>query len=173
MIVAKKKRFEVDVPLIEEKIPVLAIDQDAIVGRIIKLDLTRLLKGKNLEANIIIKKYNENLVGDIISIKLLPSYIARMIRKGISYVEDSFVVEGKESQIIIKPYLLTRKKVHRSVRKALRNRAREIITEFVKTKNNKEIFFAILTGNLQKELIIKLKKIYPLTLAEIRIAKLK
>ena len=173
MIVAKKKPFGIDIPILDQEIQVLAINQDAAIGRIIKMDLTRMLKGKNLDANILIKKENDKLVGDFISIKLQPSFIRKMMRNNISYVEDSFSVKTKDGEMTIKPYMLTRKQVHRSVRNALRNKTKEIITGFVKERDNREIFYAILAGSLQKEMSVILKKIYPLAFCEIRIAKLK
>jgi ribosomal protein S3AE len=173
VLIAKKKVFEVDIPVMDQEIQVLAVNQDALIGRIIKLDLTRVLKGKNLDASIIIKKENDKLIGEFISIKLLPYFIRKMIRKSTSYVEDSFSTKTKDGEIVIKPYMLTRKRVHRSVRKALRDEARKVITGFVSNRDNREIFFSILTGSMQKEIASGLRKIYPLALCEIRMAKLK
>ena len=173
VLVAKKKAFEVEIPIIDQSIQVLATNQDALIGRVIKLDLTRILKGKNIDANIIIKKEGEKLVGEFTAINLLPSFIRRMIRKNISYIEDSFIAQGKEGKIIIKPYMLTRKRIHAIVRRALRNKAKEVILDAVKDQDNREIFFSILNGSLQKVISINLKKIYPLSFMEIRVAKLK
>lgn len=173
VLVAKKKVFEVEVPVIDQNIQVLATNQDALIGRVIKLDLTRILKGKNIDASIVIKKDGEKLVGEFFAINLLPSFIRRMIRKNISYVEDSFVAQGKEGKIIIKPYMITRKRIHSLVRKALRNKAKEVILDAVKEQDNREIFFSILNGSLQKVIAVNLKKIYPLSFIEIRVAKLK
>jgi ribosomal protein S3AE len=96
-----------------------------------------------------------------------------MLRKSISYVEDSFHTQTKESDIIIKPFLITRKTVSRTIRKTLRNSARNWIMDYTKTKNDDELFEDILNGKMQKDLSIKLKKIYPLALCEIRILEIK
>jgi ribosomal protein S3AE len=173
MIVAKKKAFEVEIPIIRQTMQVLAVNQDALIGRVIKIDLTRIMKGKNLDAALVIRKENDKLVGEFLYIKLLPTFIRRMIRKSISYVEDSFEAKGKEGTIILKPFLITRKRVHNSVRRALRNRAKETILEIAKDKSNNEIFESILDGSMQKEVAVNLKKIYPLAFSEIRVAKLK
>jgi ribosomal protein S3AE len=173
VILLKKKSFGIDIPVIDQEIQVLAVNQDAVIGRIMKLDLTRALKGKNLDASILIKKENDKLIGEFIEINILPSFIRKMMRNNISYVEDSFLAKTKDGEITIKPYMLTRKQVHRSVRKALRDKAKEVIIDFVKTRDNREIFYAILTGSLQKEISVILKKIYPLSFCEIRNAKLK
>jgi len=169
----KKKVFEIEIPLISQNVSALAVNQDALIGRIIKMDLTRTLRGKSLEATIIIKKDGEKLFGEILSVSLIPNYIRRMIKGSISYIEDSILFDTKESKITIKIFMLTRKKVHRSVRKALRDRAKEVIAMFVKEKSDGETFSSILYGEMQRELMIRLKKIYPLAIAEIRMAKIK
>ena len=79
----------------------------------------------------------------------------------------------KESYIIIKPFFITRKKVSRAVRKTLRNSAKNWILDYTKTKTNDQLFEEILSGDLQKILSIKLKKIYPLSLCEIRMLEVK
>ena len=173
VLVVKKKAFGVDIPIMNQEVQVLAVNQDSVVGRIIKMDLTRVLKGKNLDATILIKKENDKLVGEIIAINILPSFIRKMIRNNISYVEDSFFAKTKDGEIVIKPFMITRKRVHASVRRALRNRTKEIVLEFAKTRDNTEVFYAILSGSLQRELLVMLKKIYPLAFCEIRQAKLK
>jgi len=167
MVEKKKKFFEVDIPLINQKINVFSYDLDSLKGKIIKFDMTRILKGKNVEATIVIEKEDDKLTGRITKVALTPSFIARMLRKSISYVEDSFECNS----IILKPYMLTRKKVHRSVRRALRNETKIFLCDYAKKLNHDELFLDILSGNLQKSLSLHLKKIYPLAFCEIRVAK--
>ena len=95
-----------------------------------------------------------------------------MMRKGTDYVEDSFSAECKDAQVRIKPFLITRRKVPRKIRKSLREKARQELINYVKAKNSEELFDEILKNQLQKNLIVKLKKIYPLSLCEIRILSL-
>jgi ribosomal protein S3AE len=101
----------------------------------------------------------------------MPYFLKRMVRKGTNYVEDSFSTEAKDSQIKIKPFLITRRKVSRAVRKALREKAKKEIISYVKTKTTNEIFEDILENTLQKSLSLKLKKIYPLSTCEIRVIR--
>lgn len=165
----KKKFFSVDLPLLNTSVEVLASSQEELVGKIIKYDLTRILRGKNVEATLVIKKENENLTAEFKSLRLLTSYIARMIGKNISYVEDSFVCKSKDSNMRIKPFMIARKKVHRSIRKALRDKTRQLLEEFVSQNSSSEVFSAIIQARLQRELSLKLKKIYPLSFCEIRV----
>ena len=101
----------------------------------------------------------------------MPYFLKRMVRKGTNYVEDSFSTKCTDAQIRIKPFLITRRKVSRAVRKALREKAREELINYVKDKNTETLFDEILKNQLQKSLILKLKKIYPLSLCEIRVLK--
>jgi ribosomal protein S3AE len=67
--------------------------------------------------------------------------------------------------------LITRRKVSRAVRKALREKAKEELINYVKNKNTETLFEELLKGQIQKTLSLILKKIYPLALCEIRIFK--
>lgn len=167
---AKKKSFDIETPFGSD-IEVMASSIEELNGKTIKLDLTRFLRGKNFEATLTVVVQNEKAVADFKSLVLLPTYIRRSIHKGISYVEDSFLCQSRDSTLRIKPFLLTRNKVHRDVRKELRNKARELIEEFVKNKDTKDIFDSVVSSKLQKELSSRLRKVYPLALCEIRIIR--
>ena len=142
-------------------------------NKIIKLDITRVLRGKGCQARFIIKKEEDNLVGKLVSLTIYPSYIRRVIRGGTSIIEDSFDCKAKDSIFKIKPFIITRKKVHRSIKNRLRKEAKEEIISFCEDKTREEIFKAILSSILQKELSKKLKKVYPLAFCDIRVAEIK
>ena len=107
-----------------------------------------------------------------ISAVLVGSYIRRMMRKGADYVEDSFITDCRDIRAVVKPFLITRNKVSRAVRKELRDRAKSYIQSYFKTRTAHELFSDIITNKFQKELSLKLKKIYPLALCEIRVFKI-
>ena len=171
-MVSKKRFFNVRIPLLNSDIQALANTIDELDGRIISYDLTRMLRGKNLVATLKIKVKDGKAEASFLSVNLISSYLARLMRSNISYVEDSFICNSKSGKVRIKPFLLTRKKVHRSVRKALRNKTKEFLVDYLSKKEPEEIFDSILRATLQKELGIVLKKIYPLTLCEIRSMKI-
>ncbi|MBI5148335.1 hypothetical protein HZA33_01515 [Candidatus Pacearchaeota archaeon] len=161
----KRKNIEIDLPIINQKIDVLGQNLE---GKTLKLDLTRILKGKSIEATFVIKDNAATLR----KLVLLGFYIRRLMRKNISYVEDSIVCKTKDQLLRIKPFLITRKRVYRSIRNSLRLECIRLIQEFCKEKNSEAVFQAVITGMLQKELSIKLKKIYPLALCEIRVIEI-
>lgn len=170
--VKKRKKFiDVDMPLIKKETQLYAYDVKDLDGRFIKYDLTRTLRGKSVLVSLKIEVEGDKAVTRPVEMKVLPYFLRRMVRKGTNYVEDSFSAKCKDAQVRIKPFLITRKKVSRAVRKALREKAREELIDYVKDKDTKTIFEEIFRNQLQKSLSLKLKKIYPLSLCEIRIFK--
>lgn len=174
MALAKRKKrfFDVEIPLIRKETQAQAFEIEELKGRLIKYDLTRILRGKNMTLQAVIEIKDEKAIAIPKEIILMPYYLRRMVRKGTNYVEDSISTDCKDAQIRIKPFLVTRRKVSRAVRKALREKARQEIIEYAKNKKNENIFDEILKNQLQKFLSLKLKKIYPLSTCEIRILKI-
>ena len=171
--ILKKKFFEIDIPLINEKYEAIASNIEELNNKTIKMDLTRKLKGKSLDISFIVKVKDGNADAEPKKLTLMPFFITHMMHTGIEYVEDSFKTETKDSQIIIKPFLITRKKVSRAVRRTLRNSAKNWLIDYLKDKTDFEIFQEILSNHLQKPMGLKLKKIYPLAICEIRLFEVK
>lgn len=172
MAIKERKRFyDVEISGLNSKISVLASSPEELNGRIIKYDLTRILRGKNLLATLVIKNIGGELKSEFKSIKTVHSYIAKLMRTRISYIEDSFVCNTKDHKIRIKPFLLTRKKIHRKIKSALRKKCRELIENYAKNKTKEEFFSDLIFAKPQRNIIPQLKKIYPLSLCEIRVAE--
>ena len=167
----KKRFFDIEIPLINKETQLQAYEIKDLDGRFVKYDLTRFLKGKSMLLQSKIKVDGEKVITIPKEVKLMPYFLRRMVRKGTNYIEDSFSTDCKDAQIRIKPFLITRRKVSRVVRKALRDKAKEELVAYVKDRKSEEIFSEILNGQLQKSLSLKLKKIYPLSLCEIRVLK--
>jgi len=167
----RKKFFDVNIPLINKTTQLIAYEPESLVGKHIKYDLTRLLRGKSVILSLTVVGKGKDLSSIPRELKLMPYYLRRMVRKGTNYVEDSFSASTKDNQVKIKPFLVTRRKVSRAVRKALREKAKEELTNYLKTKSTEEIFQEVLRNQLQKTLSLKLKKVYPLSLCEIRVLK--
>jgi len=169
---AKKKFFEVEVPLTASKVHLYGYAQEDFNGKVITLDLTRNLRGKNLELKAKIKLNNDQLNAELVNLQLMPSYIRKVMRRGIDYVEDSFVTECKDAKITIKPFMIARNRVSRKIRKALRDTAKKHLIAYCTIRNTEEIFSEIISNKLQRDLSLKLKKVYPLALCEIRILEI-
>jgi len=165
----RKKFFDVEMPSISKTTQLQAYEIKELDTKYIKYDLTRILRGKGMEIRLKVKVQGDKATAEPTRIKLMPYYIKRIVRKGTNYVEDSFSTNCKNAQIRIKPFLITRRKVSRAVRKALREKCKQALIDYTKDKTTNEIFEDILRNRLQKTLSLKLKKIYPLSACEIRV----
>ena len=173
-VLTKRKKFiKVEIPLAKTEIELIGSTPEEVENRTIKLDLTRQLRGKGVEVTVKVQIENNKLIAHPVKIKLMPYFIRRMIRKRISYVEDSFETPSQESILKIKPFIITRKKVSKAVRRTIRNQTRNWIEDYIKERKDQEIFHEILANRLQKPLSLRLKKTYPLSLCEIRIIEIK
>jgi len=167
----RKKFFDVEMPILKKETQLYGYKIEDLEGRVVILDMTRLLRGKNAVLKLRVEIEDNKAVAKPREMKILPYFIKKMMRKGTNYVEDSFSAQCKDAQIRIKPFLITRRKVSRSVRKALRNIAKEELISYAKGKSYDTIFQDLLKNQIQKTLSLRLKKIYPLSLCEIRILK--
>ena len=174
MAIAKKKKkfFDVEMPIIGKQTQLQAFEISELNGKFITYDLTRILRGKSILLQLKVKVEKEKAIAIPREIKLMPYFLRRMVRKGTDYVEDSFSANCKDAEIKIKPLLITRRRVSKNVRKALREKAKEELIAYLKTKKYEDIFEDLLKNKLQKELSLKLKKIYPLSLCEVKSLKI-
>jgi len=164
----KQKFFDVEMPILNKETQLYAYDIDELNGRTITYDLTRLLRGKSVLLEMNVKVDSGKASATPKEFRLLSYFLRRMIRKGTSWVEDSFSADVKDAKVRVKLFLITRKKVSRAVRKALRDKAREETMNYVKDKTASQLFEELLQNKIQKPLSLKLKKIYPLSLCEVR-----
>ena len=168
----RKKYIEIQVPFLGESLRVLGTPEE-LHNKTIKLDLTRKLRGKGLTIKLRIFNQKEKLFAIPNSLTLASSYIRRMMRKRTNYIEDSFQARCSDIRVTFKPHLITRKKVSRVVRKNLRNTTKNFIIEYTKERDYITLCQEIFDGTLQKTLLPKLKKIYPLSFCDIRVFETK
>ncbi len=168
----KKKFIKIELPMLNEETVALGTPE-TLNGKTIKLDLSRKLRGRSLEAVFTLRVVEDKVVGYPKKLELMKQYIIRMMRKRINYVEDSFETECKDVLCTIKPFLITRKKVSRAIRHNLRKTTKEFLVEYSKDKNYLAVCESVFYGEVQKEMLAKLKKVYPLSFCEIRILETK
>ena len=167
-MVLGKKFLDVEIPMLGMEVQTLGTPE-GLHGKTINLDLSRKFRGRGVEAVFQIFNQDGRLITAPKKISLMKSYVQRMMRKRVNYVEDSFKVQCKDIRAVIKPLLITRKKVSRVVRKNLRNTTREFLVNYLKEKSYIVASDEILNNILQKELLPKLKKVYPLSFCDIRV----
>lgn len=168
----KKKFFDVDMPAIHKETQLQAFEVKELEGRFIKYDLTRVLRGKSILLQLEVSVKEDKATATPREMVIMPYYLKRMVRKGTDYVENSFKALCKDAEVQVKPFIVTRRRVSRAVRKALRESIQEEILKYLKSKTTEQVFQDILKNKIQRELSIKLKKIYPLSLCEIKYFKI-
>lgn len=165
---AKKKFFEVTIPLTATKVQLYGYSEEEFAGKTVNLDLTRNLRGKSLELKSKVTLNNGELGAEPAGLSLAQSYVRRMMRKGADYIEDSFETECKNGKLRVKLFMIARKKVSRAIKNEIRNMAKKHIISYVKIRESQELFSEVMSNKIQREVSLKSKKIYPLALCEIR-----
>jgi ribosomal protein S3AE len=151
----------------------LVMDKKLLIGRSVRLNMMSLTndpKNQNIQLKFLITHQRGEDVGtEIIGYKLLPTFIKRLVRKEKKRADDCFSVKtSDDKKVVLKLFMLTLNLTTKSVLKALRREAREIIFEKFSKTSYDLILKEILQHRFQNELKKKLSKIYPLRFCEVR-----
>jgi len=146
------------------------------VGRTITTNLMQVtgdIKSQSSSITFVISGVKDNkLTTDFVGYQFSPSSIKRFVRRRMTRVDDSIMLSTKENvKVRIKPILLTRSKVSKSVEYSLRKQLKEELTRIVKQTPFEELIHNILKHRIQKDLKDKLSKVYPVRTLEIRVLK--
>jgi ribosomal protein S3AE len=144
-----------------------------VIGKVVKVNLMNLTgdpKKQSFSARFkVTKSEDAGAEADFIGYAMSNSQAKRMVRRATDKVEDSFLIQTKDNATVrIKPVLVTRNSTNKSVLTALRKKSKEFITERSKATDYTNLVSEILTGRLQKDLRLSLKKIYPTNIVEIK-----
>lgn len=142
-------------------------------GRVLKTNLYLLTndgRKQNSEISFKITDSDGKLAHtQITGYKILNAYIKKVMRSGKDKVDDSFVCETKDKvKIKVKPFFITKNKTNKLILSKLRLSVRSNFAEYAKQNEFNKIIKDLVVNFIQKELKMELKKIYPLTLFEIR-----
>lgn len=152
-----------------------ASDISEVKGRIFKISLMNLTNDLKKQNIVISFKTLDNssqseIKTESIKYEINKVHIKRLVRKGKGKIDDSFVIETKDKvKVRIKPLLLTRNKTQHNVMTAIRWGAREFIQKEADEKKFSELLMSVVQTDLQRRLKKALKKIYPISISEIRI----
>ena len=164
--------YEVYMPLIAEgEVANLIVKSEkGTLGRKISADLSSIARGKlgDLIGKITEIK-DDKVIAEPCGITLYASYIQRFVRRGTTKIDDSFVCESADKRKLrVKPVMITRKRVKRSVHSALVKETRDFLEKSFAEEKMIDIFLETLSGEMQRKLSKKLKRVYPLSFCEIR-----
>lgn len=172
----KKQWFAIVAPAVFNSVQVgetPANEPANLVGRLIKVNMFSLtgdIKKQYVRVVLKVKEVKDTkAITDVVGYELSSAHVKRLGKKTGTKLEDSFVLEGKDKiKLRIKPLVLTRKKVQRSVGSAILKQVRELILQRMKEKDLKDAILSITRYDLQKGLKKDLSKIYPIASCEIK-----
>jgi ribosomal protein S3AE len=151
-----------------------AIAPTQLIGRVINANLMNLtgnIKKQNINVKFRITSVRDNKYGvtEIVGYELMPAMIKRMVRRGRDKIDDSFIVKTADAKYIrIKPVLITAANTSRQIVSMLRQSVKYFVVKASSEKNYSDIVYEILSGKLQMDLNVFLKKDYPLRVCDIR-----
>ena len=146
---------------------------EQVVGRTILMSLSSLLndpKKQHVQVRLrVASTHDDKAFTEIIGYELSGAYVKKAIRRIGGKVEDSFVAVTKDNTSFrVKPLLMTRHKIYKSTLNDIRLKAREHIIADFKAMDTPTALAAVFHNKLQKDLRESIKKIYPVSLSEIR-----
>ncbi len=168
-IIKKKKWFPILSPALlgEKQIGETYLEEiEFAIGRKVAANLMQVtgdIKSQNSSMKFEVTEAKENrLLTKVVEYSYLSSSIKRLIRRRMTRIDDSIVAKTKDEKLVrIKPLLLTRSKVTRSVEKAVRASLRDEVITFVNSTPYEELFASIIKNRVQNDLKAKISKIYP------------
>ncbi|HIP90362.1 MAG TPA: 30S ribosomal protein S3ae [Candidatus Nanopusillus sp.] len=150
-----------------------AYKPEQIVGRTVDLNLAFLtgnFRYQNMKVIFQIYKVSGlRAYTQIKELALYDAYVRRIVRKGTSRIDDSFVVETKDGiKVRVKPMVITRYRAHRRQKSAIRKVFREYLINKIKELDYEDLIEKVINKELQNEITPTLNKIFPVQHVEIR-----
>lgn len=120
----------------------------------------------------IYKAENKKLLSKVFEYKMLFSALKKLIKKGRSKIDLSFIVHTKDNKKIrVKPIIQTKFRTSRAIRAEIQANCIDIIKNLASKLESQKLFYNCAFGLLQKEVKGQLNKIFPIALFEFRWVK--
>lgn len=120
-----------------------------------------------------VKAAPDHIQTELIEYQLTPTAVKKTARKGRAKVEDSILVKTKDDKAVrVKYILMTRSKGRGSLLAALQKKARQWIANEISKMSFDQFMNDLIFYKIQKGLSQALRKIYPVSVAEVRWALL-
>jgi small subunit ribosomal protein S3Ae len=176
----KKEWYVLHAPKIFNEIEIgetISDDPNTIIGRRIETNVSNLIGDFTkdyMKLKLIVNEVKDHNAYTIVdSFSLSTPYLLRLIRRRASKLDVVEKVETKDNKkLILKTWMITFRKAQAPKRTKLRKIFSEELKKIVKENTYDALILNIISGNIQKELINKIKIIYPLRHLEIRYTKL-
>mgnify|MGYP005838972503 CR=1 FL=1 len=176
--IKKKKWFPIKAPnIFGEKTlgESILTDPNDMKGRHMTLNLMNITGSpKNQNANIQFKikdvKDGQGIT-KVVKYELISSFIKRVVRRGRTKIDDSFIAKTSDYRVRIKPIIITNTKVPKSVASKLRLQVRKILKDKLKKVNFEKAVDEVLKGNFEKDVKNTIADVTPIRNFHIRILK--
>lgn len=150
----------------------LVSEPKKVIGRLVEVSLDMLTNDSRKQYVRIFLKINdvknEQAYGEFAKYQILDTHLRRMVKAGRSKILDSFKAKTKDKMVRIKPFILTRYKTTNPVGSRIRGETKKFLEEYLKEKNVTDFVDELVNGNVQRNLRMRLNKIYPINVCEIR-----
>ncbi len=144
-----------------------------LMNRIIEANLGEILKDMKRQNVKLYFKVNDikegRAIADIVRYNIMSTFLRRSAVKLKNKMNDSFTCKTKDGiDVQLKPLLLTKSSTQKAVLSVIRKKVRQLLIADVATVGYYELVDAIVNYRLQKALRDRVKKVYPLSVCEIR-----
>lgn len=146
----------------------------ALKGRFVSANLSTItndMKKQNITVKLRVSKVVEGKgQTEIIGMQLVQGFVKRLVRRGRTKVDDSFVAKTKDGQLVrVKPLILTNTNCVTSTASQVRMQARALLLERLSMSGFVNAVQDILNFRLQKDIKEQLNKIHPIKSVDIRV----
>ena len=174
--IKKKKWVTIKAPklfgdVVAGEIPVY--ESKSVIDRGMRANLSTLvndMKKQSTEVSIVVQSVEGDIGTTKLSgIKILPTSIKRQVRKGRTRLDQTIKgVTNDEHAVIIKILLITRNIVKGSVFHTLQKEITAFVIKKIGKVSYDELCDEVVNGKLSKDLRLRLNKVYPLRVCDIR-----
>ncbi len=149
-----------------------AADPKLLTGRSVKISLGNFMKGKKSNTELkfrIVEVKGNDCITEFESMGMPVPVVKRTVKRAKKRIDDSFVVVTKDDiKVRLKPLLLIKKTVQRSVLTALKQKTQDYCLTYAKELTYNELINKVIIGEIMKNLKFELKKVYPVMTVEMR-----
>jgi small subunit ribosomal protein S3Ae len=174
--VRKKKWFQIVAPRLFREVVVGEVplyEADQLKGRRLTVNMMNLTgnpknQGVSIKLKIVDVKDGKGIT-ELLGFESMPSSLKRLVRRGKTKTEDSFVVKTADGKLVrIKPLMVTGSMVTNSVTTALRRIVRNNTARLAQKMTFDRLAEEVITYKLQKHLQSLCSKITPIKNSEIK-----
>ncbi|MBN2142084.1 hypothetical protein JW711_02020 [Candidatus Woesearchaeota archaeon] len=174
--VRKKKWFQIMAPKAFREVVVGEVplyESDALKGRKMKINMMNLThnpRNQSISVKLMVTDVKDGKgVTEVLGFESMPSALKRIVRRGKSKVDDSFVVQTHDKKLVrVKPLVITTNLVANSVKTALRRVVRNNAAKLAAKLTYDKLVEEIMTFKFQKHLQGLCSKITPVRNSEIK-----